>query len=102
MREVDARNVLILVEGLPETMQNDEVAYAIEVYVKTRLVINHNWKILPLVGLPHGDAQETVRITVVGDFAEFLRRVIAVYSEESLRRQCQTNDRRALPCEFQL
>ena len=60
MREMDARPMAILLEGLPSVMRTEEIAYAIEVYVKTRLVIYHQLKILPCIGLMCGPVQEMV------------------------------------------
>lgn len=102
-REIDARPVAILLEGLPDSLKCEETAYAVEVYVKTRLYIRHWRKILPCIGLMCGDPKEVVTIHIVDEVSsEDLRRWMASYAQESLRLQCNERGMRPPPFEFNL
>jgi hypothetical protein len=102
MREDNARPVAVLVQGLPEALRTPEVSYAVETYVKTRLVIYNGQEILPCIGLMCGEALQTVTIEVLGDYDETVRRDIARYTEESLRQRSRQNAERLQFCVFRL
>src|ERR1043166_2273619 len=102
MKELKAGNVAILVEGLPENMRDEKTAYAIETYVKTRLVVYEGRKLLPCIGFMLGAEEGKLFIYVMGDESESLRRAIAVYTNELLHRVFSDKGLPFPSCEYKL